>query len=222
MASGRFPPWKRDAWLARVAAGGTRGGTAVAELVAMLPADRQTRAAWASRAGPRAAAAQAAADEEALYARLFPPYPHTPVAGREPDRLAQADVRHAWLTTQAGALPPDGEDTTEGPETGPPDPEDQAEPAELTHLPSTGTHAHSHSNYAGGVHSHSHSHAGDASHAPGDNHQHQAAPAAEGDVAAAAGIEARRRARAAAGDPLAGASDEELFTRLFGPPPGGR
>jgi hypothetical protein len=222
--SGRFHPRSRDAYLVRVMAGGRAGAQAIADLMAMVPADQVTRAKWARQRRPRTAAARQAVDpDDEVYARLWPT-PEQLAARPEVDPFG-AETRQAWLRQQQAAgltppgvaPPPPGVGSLDG-STEPGAPGDEADPA--AHLPSTGTHAHVHSAYAGdgATHSHSHTHAGDASHAPGDSHQHAAEPA----DAAAAGIAARRaeRIRANPADAAAGDTDERLFDRLFGRPPG--
>ena len=144
--------------------------------------------------------------DEAVYARLYPTAAQTA----------------AGLTPPGVAPPPPGYGDLTG--DGPPDPATGPDPGDLIgHGAMTAAHDHSHSDYAGGQHSHPHAHQADSSHAPGDLHRHDAAPAAEGDVAASKGIAARRAARLRTdpADPAATASDEQLYVRLFGRLPGG-
>jgi hypothetical protein len=217
---GKFPPAKRDAWLSRVAAGGRQGGQAITDLLAMMPADRRTRAAWSRRpsAAVRASAEDAAEDE--LYESL---YPTNEAVAAHAERLAREQAREAQRFTgpgpydntlsaayRAGGLAPGVLQLA-----APPADED----ADVTHPPVIAAHDHVHSDYGGGVHSHLHTHAGDANHEPGTgNHPHMPPidPVSEGIAAAR-----RARLRADPADAAAADSDERIFTRLFGPPPGG-
>ena len=206
LAAGKIHPRSRDGWIVRVARGGQAGAKAITDLLSLVPADPATRARWA-REQPRAAADPThigGDDEDALYATLYPSDEQAAAwaerrhGGTEPDRLAQAAERQAYLMSQAAAPP--------------------AEPADLTHGPAATVHDHEHADYAGGIHSHPHAHAGDAAHAPDPGtHPHEDPPP---DAAAARGITARRMARIRVnpGDPAAGADLEQVFTRLFGKP----
>lgn len=151
VATGRIRPGQGRQVRDRLMAGGPDAGQQLTELAA----------AWT--------------DDE-TYAALYPAQP-APRPPREPDRLAQADVRQAWLRQQSAsvaavALPPD------------------QPPEVIDHGPFTGEHEHAHSDYSGRRHSHRHGHQGDGSHAPGTSHVHQAAG-----NPLAAGIAARRRER---------------------------
>ena len=101
-AAGKFPPSRRDYWLARVAAGGRAAGDAVSDLLRAWPADWATRASWGQvrASGPPDGASDA--DNE-LFARLYPT-PEQAAQGRpgpEIDRLAAVDVRQGWLSSHA-------------------------------------------------------------------------------------------------------------------------
>ena len=102
VAAGRVHPANRDAWLLRLARGGTAAAAAVMDLMRMFPADGATRAAWGQvrASGPPDGASDA--DNE-LFARLYPT-PEQAAQGRpgpEIDRLAAVEVRQGWLSSHA-------------------------------------------------------------------------------------------------------------------------
>ena len=206
VTSGRIPPWRAGYFRARLAAGGPVGGQAVATLVSLTPAPPDVVASWDRQ--PRAAADPTHIgddDEDELYRTLYPTDEQAAAwaerGGREPDRLAQVADRQAYLLSQAAAAG------------------DLADPPPGHGHQVTAEHSHEHSDYAGGTHDHPHVHRGDGRHAPGAGHAH--APAPDPDTAASRGITARRaqRIRVNPADAAAGASEEQLFDRLFGKPP---
>ena len=202
IAAGVTPPSKRGTWLAALAAGGTRGGQAIFDLLRSLPADPATRAAWAAQGGQVRADA-AADDDDRLFAQLYPDNEQAAAAmearirqqARDAARFAQSQDYSATLA--AGG--PGGE-------------------LAGGHGKADTVHAHDHADYGSppGTHTHVHVHRGDSRHGPGAGHTHDGEPSAPPPDPAQAGIAARRRAAAAAGDPAAAATDEDLFRRLFG------
>ena len=204
--SGRIGPAGRNYWLRELRAGGRKGADAFMAMLEM------------PTGGER---------DEAAYQALYPDDP-PPRPAAEPDRLRQADARLGWLQHNAagypphpgrapthvqvidraaGALPPDAEDLAEPAEHGAPDAEDQAEGPE--HDPMMTEHSHPHADYAGNLHDHTHAHVNDASHKPQPVvHLHQ--------LAASNPVTAGIRARAAA-TAAPGLSDDQIYTRLYGP-----
>lgn len=67
--SGRVHPRNRDRWLCEVAAGGTRGGTAITTLLQMWPAGEEVRASWP---GDNSAADNSDEAQAEVYERLYP------------------------------------------------------------------------------------------------------------------------------------------------------
>lgn len=190
-AAGKIHPRSRDGWLVRAARGGREGAQAVSDLLALVPADAVTRAGWV-RAGADLPDPE---DPEGVYGTLYPEAPPPRQYGAEPDRLGQVDVRRGWMSAHAAA--------GEVPEPG-------------GHGALSAEHEHEHADYAGGLHTHLHVHRGDGHHRPGAGHGHRL-PAGP-DMAAAAGIRARRAERATDPGDFNTDSDESLYDRLFGRP----
>ena len=125
----------------------------------------------------------------------------TRLRSREAQRFAQSQDYSLAAAGDGGPLVPN--DGSSGPGNMP-----------VTHPATTTLHEHEHSDYGNppAPHTHSHSHLNDASHQPGTSHQHQMASTDP----VAAGIAARARTQAAAGDHTARDTDDALFERLFG------
>jgi len=197
VATGRIPPWRKARWHRKITAGGPTGANAVFSLLSMLPPGAEVAARWARDV--RAEMPYADVDEDEIYRMLYPD-PADIRRPPEPDRMAQTDARHAYLTSQAKATADPA-----GPPTG--------------HGLLTIEHSHPHSDYGSppGVHDRPHIHRADGSHQPGQaGHGH--GPAV--DDPTSAGIATRRR------DPRSNAvaaavTDSQLYDVLFGRPPDG-
>jgi hypothetical protein len=183
-------------------AGGPAAAQAVTTLLELTPAGPDVVASWdrdpRTRRARAGAEAPGALTDDELYARMYPTGEQAAVwaerrarGGLEPDRLAQADARHAWLTSQAAGVAP--------PPVGLPELTDEdLAPDPGGHDATNTVHDHLHSDYAGGQHSHLHSHNGDASHEPG-TFLHAHGTHSEGPAASAGEL-------------------GELYDRLFGRP----
>lgn len=75
MKAGKFGPERRDRWLVEVAAGGRRGAQAVADLLAMTPADAATRRRWTQQAAAKGKGKTAEPTEGQVYELLYPDNP---------------------------------------------------------------------------------------------------------------------------------------------------
>lgn len=132
IAGGKIHPKNRDAWLIKLARGGTQAGQAVTDLLHMWPADPATRASWVRGAAPDL-------DPEDPYGvmpKLWPDGVSGPPC--EPDRLAQLEQRLPRAAGGSGVLPV----------------HEAAEDGE--HPPTTTSgHLHTHGDYQGGRHSQS-------------------------------------------------------------------
>lgn len=212
VAAGRVHPRNKDAWLVRLAQGGTAAAGAYMDLLRLFPADPVTRASWQVRAS--GAATPGDDDEDALYESVYPSNETAAAMLERRDRTSGRDaarfqvMQNRFDNTLMAAGGP-GSPADDG---SPADPGGGDHAVEPDHAAMFVQHAHEHASYQGGRHSHEHVHVNDGSHEPRANvHDHTG-----GGDPVAAGIAAKARARAAAGNPYPAGSDEVLYWELFG------
>jgi hypothetical protein len=92
MKAGKFGPERRDRWLVEVAAGGRRGAQAVADLLAMTPADAATRRRWTQQAAAKGKGKTAEPTEDQVYELL---YPDNPAVTADVEQLVREQSKRA-------------------------------------------------------------------------------------------------------------------------------